>query len=54
MTIFAICACVVLIVVGGIFIYQVNKYYDGLITENEKKYTDHINDWYYEIVKVEE
>ena len=54
MVIFAICACVILVVVGIIFIYKVDSYYDGLIKENEKKYTDHINDWYYEIVEVEE
>lgn len=54
MKIFAICAIVVLVVVYAIFIYKVMKHYDGLIAENEKKYTDHINDWYYEIVEVEE
>ena len=54
MTIFAICACAVLVIAEVIFIYKVNKHYDGLIAENEKKYTDHINDWYYEIVEVEE
>lgn len=54
MTIFAICSCVVLIIVGGIFIYKVNNFYNGMIEENVKKYTDHIDDWYYEIVEVEE
>lgn len=54
MIIFAICACASLVIVGIIFIYKVDRYYDGLIAENEKKYTDHINDWYYEIVEVEE
>ena len=54
MTLFAICACAVLVIVGAIFIYKVNNYYDGSIAENEQKYTDHINDWHYEIVEVEE
>ncbi len=54
MKIFAICVIVVMVVVYAIFIYKVIKNYDGLIAENEKKYTDHINDWYYEIVEVEE
>ena len=51
---FAICACVFMVIVGVIFIYKVTAYYNSLIEENVKKYTDHINDWYYEIVEVEE
>ena len=52
--IFGISMCILLVIIGIIFICKVNKYYDDLIAENEKKYTDHINDWYYEIVEVEE
>ena len=51
--IIGICACIVLVVFASIMIYKISKYYDGLIEDNYKKYIDHIDDWYYEIVEVE-
>ena len=52
--IIGICACVFLVIFGLIMIFKISKYYDGLIEDNYKKYTDHIDDWYYEILEVKE
>lgn len=41
---------VILLGIGTFFIIKVNKYYDDLIANEYKKYTDHIDDWYYEII----
>ncbi len=49
-----ICAIIFLLIFGSLMIYKVSKYYDALIEDNEKKYIDHIDDWYYEILEVKE
>ena len=52
--IIGICACIFLVVFVSIMIYKISKYYDALIDDHYKKYIDHIDDWYYEILEVKE
>lgn len=52
--VFGICTCLFLSVFGIFMIHKVSKHYDALIEDNEKKYIDHIDDWYYEILEVKE
>ena len=52
--VFGICDCAFILVFLVFMIHKVSKYYDSQIEANEKKYIDHIDDWYYEILEDEE